>query len=209
MAPWRKFWNETQSRFRESPGGSRCTSEYKVIVLQRPWTRPALAPQSVFVGTSYIVTGLVQTGLVQFAIIRNGEREREGKGERERDRSFIPLIGYSSVQRAFESLENYRGFVPSRQRTVIRFAGDSDLLQLVLLQLVLRIYWINDSIEMTIYSRNSSGDLISDFSLLERAIILILIRVWLHFVFRNVYKYYCCGLIIGIYISWWRRKVNW
>lgn len=128
------------------------------------------------------------------------EREREKERERERDRSFIPLIGYSSVQRALESLENYRGFVPSRQRTVIRFAGDSDLLQLVLLQLVLRIYWINDSIEMTIYSRNSSGDLISDFSLLERAIILILIRVWLHFVFRNVYKYYCCGLIIiGIY----------
>lgn len=105
------------------------------------------------------------------------EREREKERERERDRSFIPLIGYSSVQRAFESLENYRGFLPSWQRTVIRFAGDSDLLQLVLLQLVLRIYWINDSIEMTIYSRNSSGDLISDFSLLERAIILILIRV--------------------------------
>lgn len=105
------------------------------------------------------------------------EREKRKGRERERDRSFIPLIGYSSVQRAFESLENYRGFVPSRQRTVIRFAGDSDLLQLVLLQLVLRIYWINDSIEVTIYSRNSSGDLISDFSLLERVIILILIFI--------------------------------
>ena len=77
------------------------------------------------------------------------EREREREKEGERDRSFIPLIGYSSVQRAFESLENYRGFVPSRQRTVIRFGGDPDLLQLVLLQLVLHSVFIG----LTIRSR--------------------------------------------------------